>query len=237
MQQHKLPTYFNPLHSYHAVDTSEHGGNGINIAPRRFSWRLLLVLFLPPFLIISGLWFKTHPTFAEDLSIALELSVDAHITLHPNIIPFETASTQDTPVPQVDAAILGEATPKWTAKASASIPAFPRAINLSPNAPKADEILFVMATNADRAISSARWWLWPSYLKNPSSPCFVLLPPTDAHRVLDVEAEFRKQGLECIAKASHDPVYQHRVLSLPGEAKRHMGERMNSIRWLIMGDE
>lgn len=235
----KLPTYITPSHSYELVGNHKHAA-GLSKS-RRVRLHLVLAAFLVAFGFISGLWFKSHPTFFKDYRIVKSLSVDAHIVLHPKFIPYEyPATSQDMPVPQLEASILGgnSATPKWKSTAtSSSILAYPRVIQPGPSAPTTSEILFAMATNADRAISQARWWLWPSFLSNPSSPCFVLLPPEDAHRVEEVVAEFQKQGIDCIAIASKEKRYQLRVLSLPGEAMRAFQKRGEGIRWLIMGDE
>lgn len=229
----KLPTYINASTSYRPINTHE------KITPTkssRHTLRIAVILFLAAFSIVSVRWVKSHPTLLEDIRIAKRLSINAQIILRPSVVPFESATSQEEPVPQVDVSILGAATTpnQWTA---ATIPTYPRAIIPASNAPRTDEILFAMATSADRAISQAQWWLWPSFLANPSSPCFVLLPPEDANRVEEVVAKFKEKGLDCIAKASKIKRYQTRVLTLPGEAMDSWSHRTNNIRWLIMGDE
>lgn len=252
---HNLPTYMKPSTTgYHSLgsesqesynhDSSNNNNNNnaskANPSKSFTSKRIAVVLFLAFFAIISGRWIKSHPTFIEDIRIARTISVNAHITLYPTIIPYEGPTSQEMPVPEIDTlSILGVSnSPKWkTSIATANIPAFPRKIVPGPSAPSTDEILFAMATNADRAISQAQWWLWPSFLTNPSSPCFVLLPPEDAHRTEEVIAQFKERGLNCIAKASHQKRYQRRVLALPREAKEAWQDKSKNIKWLIMGDE
>lgn len=246
----QLPTYLSQGHSYQPLGSHHHDASSSKSqqSRRRLALRFVVAVSLLAVAFSTSAWYRSHPTFFEEYRIAKSLSVDAHLTLHPTIMPFNqesTASSQASPpVPQLEASILGvaESTPNYflwkaTASSAASIPAYPRVIQPGPGAPTTDQILFAMATNADRAISQARWWLWPSFLSNPSSPCFVLLPPEDAHRVKEVVAEFKKQGLDCIAVASKEKRYQLRVLSLPSEAMQAYRDRGKDMRWLVMGDE
>jgi hypothetical protein len=242
----RLPTYINSASSYQPIGSHSHVPPS---KPSRFlSFRIaILLLFLAGFILISGKWASSHPNFLQDLRLARTISINARIKVQAYTIPHEVTTSQETAVPQVNASILGvtaeTGTPNWktgaaaTIAATASIPAYPRRIQPSTSAPRSDEILFAMATTADRAISQAQWWLWPSFLTNPSSPCFVLLPPEDAHRVEEVVAAFHVQGLDCIARASEQKRYQRRVLALPKEAMKSWSGKQHNIRWLIMGDE
>jgi len=245
----KLPTFISPSIQYRSIDNNH---ESYPSKATRFSLRIAVLLFLAAFALISGRWIKTHPTFLEDVRIAKILSINARITLHPTIEPFQVSTSQEAPVPKVDISILGAAvaassTPnikhgslqwKTATSASASIPAHPR--DIVPDlvaAPRTDELLFAMATTADRAISSAQWWLWPSFLTDPASPCFVLLPPEDANRVQEVTSKLSEKEIHCSVKASETKRYQNRVLGLPREAMKSRAAKSNNIKWLIMGDE
>lgn len=244
----KLPTFTSPSIPYRSIIDNSHESYPSSIAKSktRSSLRIIAVsLFLASFALISARWIKSHPTFLEDVRMAKSISIDARITLQPSIVPFQGATSQQMPVPKVDISILGAAaTPKhnskqWkTATATASIPAYPR--DIVPDllaAPRTDELLFAMATTANRAISSAQWWLWPSFLTDPASPCFVLLPPEDANRVQEVISKLGERGIHCSVQASEQKRYQNRVLGLPREAMKSHAGRSNTIKWLVMGDE
>lgn len=240
---HKLPAYMRPSSSpaYHSINDEYNNGTALLASKKSKNTtptRIAVILFLATFILICGRWVKSHPSFLEDIRIARTLAVNAHITLYPTIESYNVQTSQELPVPKVNASILGVPnTPKWKTIAAARIPAYPRKIVPGPSAPSTDEILFAIATTAERAISRAQWGLWPSFLTNPSSPCFVLLPPEDADRTTKVIAKLKEIGLNCIVKASQQKKYQIRVLALPREAMEAWQDRSNHIKWLIMGDE
>jgi hypothetical protein len=119
---------------------------------KKSSPHLLAAAFLVLFLITSIYWLHTHPSYFEDINKAKELSFSTHLTIRTHTIPYDGPSTQQAPVPKIDTTIIGASAPNLDS-ISISLPTYPRHVQLGPSAPNADELLFAIATNADRAIS------------------------------------------------------------------------------------
>lgn len=224
------------LHSYRLLKNGQaHGPSS-----PRFSLPLVLTFLLTILVVVSGIWFKTHPTFFYDLRVASRISIDAEITLYATVKPFDgSISTPDSPlpVPQLETSLLADAKIGSTLVAAASLEAYPRVIEPGDQAPKANEILFAIATTADRAIERMSHGLWPAFMMNPQSPCFVVLAPEEAHRVKSVRQVSDSLGLHCVVKASRLKRYPWRVLNLPREAEQPFQDASPSVKWIVIGDE
>ena len=161
--------------------------------------------------------------------------------LIPEVIPWEKETTQSTPVPTFDEPLLSlgglrrpylnntfPPTPNHT------IPVFPKMAELSSTAPQPENILFAMTTTAKRAREYSV--LWQHYMY-PHARCLVLLPPSDANRLEELQNFLeRVRRLHCVVTVSDVDHYETRMLSVPKEADK-VAKKLGGIQWLCIGDD
>ncbi|GAA97519.1 glycosyltransferase family 31 protein [Mixia osmundae IAM 14324] len=223
---------------------------------------LSVLLVLSTSLLLFTSWRSTHPSHRIVQLLEYGRHTTISITTDEHTWTFPGTSINDS-VPWTSEPLYGShsvgfggvLSSQWAALGNSGNPAkagkakpgnlsrtldtYPRQIELAWEAPTVQQLLFSVATKADRAFEFMR--LWPHWLQH-GSPCQVVLPEEDRMHADSLRANMTQLGLErCILHFSTQDSYDMRVLSQVSIAMDYV--RQGSFgtdvtpRWIIVGDD
>jgi hypothetical protein len=171
---------------------------------------------------IAG-WTRTAAPVIVDLAVAkTSSSGSASIRLDLELTPFVSERAPTDPVPW-SAAVLVPGSQHL-------VPAFPPQVVVPPHAPRADEILWTIATNGARTLEGVK--TWRRFLRD-GSPCLITLPEKHAGPARQLA---KKVGSMCAIKVHRKASYETQAAESLLHAVEMARAHHTGIKWIVIAD-